>query len=76
MHHELKIYKEHYQNIDNATKKAEIRINDRGYKTGDTALFYNPLTPSDIGLLFRITHVHSGYGMAEGFVCLSLEPVF
>ena len=34
-HHEIKIRKEHYENVKAGTKTFEIRENDRAYQKGD-----------------------------------------
>lgn len=75
MKHELKIEPEYFDNLVSGRKKAEIRLNDRDYQVGDEIQFYNILH-ARIGSnspIFVITHIHSGLGMADGYVCLSVE---
>jgi len=50
-------------------KKVEIRFNDRDYQTGDILEFGT----NERYYKFRITHIHSGLGLKEGFVALSVE---
>ena len=80
MIHELKIEKNHLQRLLEEKKKAEIRFNDRDYQLGDKLKFYNVTErvipgDSDFWVFFEITHVYSGVGMAQGYVCLSLERI-
>ena len=75
MKHELKIEPEYFDNLISGRKKSVIRLNDRDYQVGDTIQFYNVLH-AKIGsnsAVFVITHIHSGLGMADGYVCLSVE---
>ena len=71
MIHELKIEPNYLQNLLDGKKKAEIRFNDRDYQVGDELLFKT----ADAILSFRVTHIHSGYGLDNGFVILSIEKV-
>lgn len=83
MQHNLKISKDRLANLLIGRKKCEIRLNDRDYQTGDTLGFdsLNPMHELSKGsylkndVVFRITHIHSGLGMADGYVVLSLERV-
>jgi ASC-1-like (ASCH) protein len=36
MHHELKIWPEHFENVRKNIKNFEIRFNDKNYQVGDT----------------------------------------
>ena len=82
MKHELKIGKEYLQHLLDGTKKHEVRLNDRDYQMGDILEFdknyplhgcgwYKTVFPA----LFRITHIHSGLGLQQNYVVLSLEPL-
>lgn len=71
MIHELKIEKSYLDKLHDGAKKAEVRLNDRDYQVGDKLCFYNFKESSDE--FFRITHIHMGLGMKEGYVVLSLE---
>ena len=66
MKHELKIEKQHLENLLSGKKKAEVRYNDRYYQVGDILEFGR-------NIHFLITHIHSGLGMKEPFVVLSVE---
>lgn len=76
--HELKIEKEYLSNLYNGVKRSEIRFNDRDYQKGDILKFHNTTRRVTVGdpefhLCFRITHIHSGLGLKENYVCLSVE---
>ena len=66
--HKLKIEENYLENLKDGRKRVEIRYNDRDYQLGDTLEFCDGKGVYS----FMITHVHSGLGMAEGFVALSL----
>lgn len=80
--HELKIMPEHFAAVVSGEKKAEFRINDRGYSVGDLlCLFeYGWLKACD-GLegfsgqhvWVRITHVTDLHPRKPGYVMLSIE---
>ena len=73
--HQLKIGIERLNNILAGRKKVEIRFNDRDYQAGDLLQF----KPDNSELIcpydYEITHVHSGLGMQEGYVALSIECI-
>ena len=75
MIHKLKIEKNYLVNLMESRKKSEIRANDRDYQLGDTLKFWLSGRGSGIGqsVCFKVTHIHSGLGMATGYICLSLE---
>jgi len=79
MIHELKIQRNYLERLVSGKKKAELRYNDRDYQLGDQLKFYNQLkglnTPGDddFYLWYTITHIHSGLGLADGYVMLSIE---
>ena len=78
--HYLKTWPEYFKAIKSGEKKAELRLNDRDFKVGDTLCLqeYDP----DYGgytndrLTVAITHaLHGpGFGLAAGFVMMSIEP--
>ena len=80
--HELKILQDYADAVFEGSKTFEIRYNDRGYQAGDAILFVvmtrigkyvlanHPLQ----GKCYEITYVHSGLGMAEGYVALGIKP--
>jgi hypothetical protein len=76
--HTLKIDKCFWENLDSGKKKCEIRFNDRDYQVGD-ALFFPYMTENGCQVAtgsqshFEITHIHTGIGVKDGFVLLSLE---
>lgn len=71
MVHKLKIEANYLSNLLEGKKKAEIRYNDRDYQPGDILEFWD----HEKGTIhFRISHIHSGLGLQEGYVVLSLEP--
>ena len=72
MIHDLKIGPEYLHNLNTGLKKSEIRLNDRDYQRGDV-LRFTGLTKCVC--MFEITHIHSGRGMAENYVALSLKSV-
>jgi ASC-1-like (ASCH) protein len=66
MVHSLKIEDKYLERLVSGEKKAEIRYNDRDYQVGDILIFQG-------NEKFRITHIHSGLYMEDGYVVLSLE---
>lgn len=64
--HYLKIEKKYLERILSGEKTVEIRFNDRDYQRGDLLVLEDKHT-------FAITHVHSGLGMAENYVALSIK---
>jgi len=56
-------------------KNNEVRLNDRDYQVGDLVehIDYDnqPLPKS---MFWEITHIHSGLGLIENYVILSLQP--
>lgn len=72
MIHNLKIQKQYLDNLLSGKKKTEIRYNDRDYQVGDILRFGESWeTPIE----FIITHIHSGLGLQEGWVVLSVERI-
>ncbi len=80
--HNLKIWPEFFNAIGAREKKAEIRLNDRDYKVGDY-LYLQEWCPDMMQYTGRdfhvwITHILEGgrgMGLANGYVCLSIEKV-
>ena len=70
MTHKLKINAEYLQNLLEGIKKAEIRYNDRDYQRGDILEFWDS---EKRFVFFTITHIHSGLGLKEGYVALSVQ---
>lgn len=79
--HEVKCYQDRFVDILNNTCKADIRYNDRNYQVNDLLKLLEGYQTIE-GFIFTgryvictITHV-SDYGLKEGFVALSLDPIF
>lgn len=77
MRHEIKLGKRSLGHIIDGMKKFEVRYNDRDYQVGDLIRFNVEELPSMNKILtdFRITYLHYGYGMEDGYVVLGIEPV-
>ena len=75
MIHDLKIEKEHLENLISGRKKAEIRLNDRDYQMWDILRFKEYTHKEVIEHFFKITHIHSGLGLADNYVALSVQDV-
>jgi hypothetical protein len=80
MLHIIKIKEPYADAIIDGRKAFEVRLNDRGYNTGDKVKF--KVLYSD-GLLFSshplndrlytITYVHSGYGLDPNYVVFGIK---
>lgn len=71
--HHLKIETPYLVALLNGTKKAEARLNDRGYQAGQFVSF--PVKDEEI-VIFKITHVLPGnprFGIDVEFCVLSVE---
>lgn len=73
--HQLKIGKERLDNLLIGRKKVEIRLNDRDYQVDDFLKFIGETEHFGSIHYLKITHVHSGLGMAENYVALSVINV-
>jgi len=85
--HNIKIRQEYARRILDGEKTFEVRYNDRDYQRGDILemriidkddkpvyLQPDPKLADDYCVMIRkISYIHTGYGMAEGFVILGLE---
>jgi len=71
MIHDLKIQKMYYDRLVTGEKKFEVRLNDRDYQVNDTIVFN--VIGTTVRLLANISYIHSGLGMAEGYVILGIE---
>lgn len=69
MEHKLKIDDVYKHRREQGIKPFEIRYNDRDYQVGDTVSF------SEYGPKYLITYIHTGYGMKDGFVCMTLKEL-
>jgi len=75
MIHDLKIDKEYLHNLLFGGKKSEIRYNDRDYQYGDILRFKEYTIESVKEHLFEVRHIHSGLGMADNYVVLSVRLI-
>ena len=76
MRHELKIGREYLKNLVAGRKKAEVRYNDRDYQVNDTLVFNHcGVEDGEYEFVFGVTHVHSGLGLADGYVMLSVVRI-
>ncbi len=73
MIHELKIEDNYLERLKEGKKKAEIRLNDRDYQLGDVLEFKDYKFDEVQTYYFKITHIHSGLGLRENYVCLSVK---
>lgn len=86
--HELKTDPEAYNEMVEGHKTHTVRLDDRTYIEGDYIIFRKtkytgqqmkdkgndyPLIYSGLSTLCKITHVHEGPGMAEGWVACSIK---
>ena len=81
--HILKTDPEVFEAVWTGAKTFEIRLNDRGFKVGDTLRLREtkftglqmhmgqPLEYTGRELTKTVSHVLSGYGLADSWVCLS-----
>ena len=83
MEHELKIEQCYLIHILEGRKQFEVRKNDRDYQAGDT-IKYLPNEDQNYDCYqthpaplprYKITYVHQGLGMQEGFVVLLIEKI-
>ena len=73
MIHQLKIEDEYLANLVSKKKLSEIRFNDRDYQLGDILEFYGGYENGNRYYRFEIIHIHSGLGLKEGYVVLSVK---
>jgi ASC-1-like (ASCH) protein len=80
--HKLKVKPDYLENICNGKKKSEVRLNDRDFQCGDIVYLYDysKLQPDKeiksydkASCSYKITHIHSGLGMADNYVVLSFK---
>ena len=82
MLHKLKIKEDYANSIYCGDKTFEIRYNDRNYQKGDFIKFnvverngWLSMQHDIEKMTFEITNVHSGFGMADGYVVLAIKRV-
>ena len=79
--HDLKIWPEHYQAILDGRKRFEIRsIEDRSFDEGEFLRLreWEPTDPpyyTGRHMTAQVTLVHAGFGTAQGYVVMGIEPV-
>ncbi len=86
--HELKTDPEPFNEIEEGLKRATVRKDDRKYTEGDYLVLRktkytgeqmadkfnsHPLVYTGRSLMCKITHIHYGPGMVEGWICASLD---
>ena len=77
--HEIKLHEHFASDVLNGSKNFEVRLNDRGYQTGDEVRFtvvdkhgdriYHVLDDKT----FKITYVLSGWGIEQGYVVFGIK---
>jgi len=72
--HYIKIYQRYYDRVEDRQKLFEVRLNDRDYQVGDL-IFFDVIGDDGKFLIqsarpFEIKYIHSGLGMADGYVLL------
>jgi len=75
--HCLKVEPKHFEDLLLGNKTCEIRYNDRDYQVGDDIVLQAwglHGWSEDVRLAFRVTHITT-FGMAEGFVALSIKRI-
>lgn len=82
MTHQLKISLPFANALIDGLKTFEVRKNDRGFNAGDYVHFMCWSDRDNMKLMheindvdWRINYVLSGWGIEEGYVVFSLEPV-
>jgi len=76
MIHDLKIEDNYLENLNAGKKRSEIRLNDRDYQKGDFLRYKRyPFGAPMEEYLFEIVHIHSGLGLRENYVVLSVVKI-
>jgi hypothetical protein len=77
--HELKIQPQYLRAIQRHEKLFEVRLNDRGYQKGDYLHLCEISEKNGLRTgqseYVKVLYVHSGLGMAENYVCMSIEVI-
>ena len=76
--HHIKLNEEYCDSVYVGDKTFEVRLNDRGYQTGD---YINFIPVDKTGVidhpidrrLYKITYVHSGLGLEKMYVVLGIK---
>lgn len=80
MNHDLKIWPEFFEAVEDGSKTFEIRRNDRDYKVGDTLMLreFVPSTGLNCArytgreILVEVTYI-TDFGMMAGYVALAFK---
>lgn len=82
MLHTIKILEPYADAIVDGRKNFEVRLNDRGYNAGDEVAFIIKNDHDFTNLIhplnnrhFKITYVHSGLGLQDGYVVFGIKEV-
>lgn len=82
--HYLKIAEDYADSIERGDKTYEVRYNDRDYQRGDLIVFCVMSREANFARKlshwlndkrYKITHVHSGLGMADRYVVLGIKEL-
>ena len=80
--HDLKIWPEFFRAVEAGTKRHEIRLDDRGFQTGDFVVLreWDPNAPEAARRTgrearYRVGHISKGHPLMEGWVVFSLLPL-
>lgn len=77
--HILKSLPEHFHAVRKGLKRAELRVDDRGFQVGDilALLEYDEETRSETGnvIISLVTHIYRGEYLLPGWAMLSLGEV-
>lgn len=80
--HDLKCWSVHYQEVISGRKKAELRLNDRDFNTGDILVLWETVGENDDRLTgcasqYRVTHIIKEFqALQPGYVMMSIEPYY
>lgn len=78
----IKVKSDYLTNLISKNKTSEVRFNDRDYQVGDTNYLYNYENLGSTKKIssydkysgyYKISHIHSGLGMADNYVVLSFK---
>ena len=77
-HHELKIHRDYFIEVESGRKTFEIRRDDRDFQKGDTVTLkeVSGLTNGYTGkeLKFKITYI-TCFAQQDGFVVFGIKPI-
>jgi len=75
MIHNIRVKDEHLNNLLSDNKKSVIIINDKDFQREDAIRLVDYSGQFTKFHTFRVTHIHSGEGLKENYVVLSLAYV-